>query len=65
MHEFLAPLKSKYGECKWCGKRSAHICFRCGCCYSCHPKMEEIEQRKVPASAAVNLTDIENLPLSG
>jgi hypothetical protein len=66
MHEFLSPLKLKYSHCRWCDKRSPHICFRCGFCYSCHPKMESIERRKVPANINMNrLIDIENLPLSG
>lgn len=66
MHEFLSPLKQRYGECRWCGKRSAHICTKCGYCYSCHPVAERIESKKVPANVNMNrLTDIENLPLSG
>lgn len=66
MHEFLSPLKLKYGHCQWCDKRSPHICFRCGYCYSCHPKVESLEQKRVPANINMNeLTDIENLPLSG
>lgn len=52
MHEYLAPLKERHAECKWCGKRSPHICMRCGYCYSCHPISEEVEKRRVlPTSA--------------
>lgn len=66
MHEFLSPLKQKYGHCRWCDKRSPHICLRCGYCYSCHPKVEAIEGKRVPANINMNrLADIENLPLSG
>jgi len=66
MHEFLSPLKLKYGRCRWCDKRSPHICFRCVYCYSCHPEMESIERSKVPTNIdMIRLTDIENLPLSG
>lgn len=66
MHEFLSPLQLKYTQCRWCKKRSPHICFRCGSCYSCHAKVESIERKKVPAKIDMNqLTDIENLPLSG
>lgn len=65
MHEYLAPLKLKYSECRLCRKRSAHICFRCGYCYSCHARVEEIERKKIPANAGLNRTDIESLSLSG
>jgi hypothetical protein len=35
-------------------------------CYSCHPKAESVERKRVPANINMNrLTDIENLPLSG
>jgi hypothetical protein len=52
MHEYLAPLKERHAECKWCGKRSPHICMRCGYCYSCHPISEQVEKRRVlPTSA--------------
>lgn len=52
MHEYLAPLKERHAECKWCGKRSPHICMRCGYCYSCHSISEEVEKRRVlPTSA--------------
>jgi hypothetical protein len=66
MHEYLSPLKHRYSQCRWCSKRSAHICIKCGYCYLCHPKAEEIESKMVPANINMNrLTDIENLHLSG
>jgi hypothetical protein len=65
MHEFLSPLEPRYRQCRWCDKRSPHICSRCGSCYSCHPKVESVERKRVPANISMDqLTDIENLPLS-
>ena len=65
MHQFLSPLKLKYGYCAWCNKRSPHICLRCSYCYSCHPHMESVERKKAPAYINMNhLTDIETIPLS-
>ena len=34
-----------YSECIDCRKRSAHVCIRCHYCYSCHPKIEQLEKR--------------------
>lgn len=65
MHEFLSPLKPEYNQCRWYDKSSPHICFRCGYCYTCRPKVESPERKKVPANINMNrLTDIESLPLS-
>lgn len=65
MHKFLSPLELRYKQCRWCDKRSPHICFQCGSCYFCHPKVENIERKRVPANINLNrLTDIENLSLS-
>jgi len=65
VHEFLSPLKHRYGQCRWCGKPATHICIKCGYCYLCHPKIEKIEKKRVPANINMSrLTDIENLPLS-
>src|SRR5919108_6432776 len=49
VHKCLAPLKLKYRECGCYGKRSAHICFRCGYCYSCHAKGGRDREEKDPS----------------
>jgi hypothetical protein len=50
MHEYLTPIRERYAECKWCGKRTPHACLKCGYCYSCHPVIEAAE--RMPARAA-------------
>lgn len=44
-HEYLPPLRQKYGYCKRCARRSTP-CEKCGHCYLCHPfkEMEEIAE---------------------
>ena len=46
MHEYLSDNRFPYGECIDCTKRSAHVCIRCHYCYSCHPKIEQLEKEK-------------------
>ena len=46
MHEYLSDSRFPYGECIDCRKRSAHVCIRCHYCYSCHPKIEQLEKEK-------------------
>jgi hypothetical protein len=50
MHEYLSPLKPRYSECKWCGKRTAYSCIRCNYCYSCHPAIEYAERTGIDAA---------------
>lgn len=41
MHEYLSPLeKTRYAQCRLCGKRTSSACVRCGYCYLCHPIVE-------------------------
>jgi hypothetical protein len=44
MHEYISDSRFPYGECIDCRKRSAHVCIRCQYCYSCHPKIEQLEK---------------------
>ena len=46
MHEYLSDSRFPYSECIDCRKRSAHVCIRCHYCYSCHPKIEQLEKEK-------------------
>ena len=46
MHEYLSDSRFPSGECIDCRKRSAHVCIRCHYCYSCHPKIEQLEKEK-------------------
>ena len=48
-HEYIRDsLHFRYRNCISCGNRTEHTCIKCGYCYSCHWKreqLEEIEQR--------------------
>lgn len=45
-HEYLRDtLTFRYRECKSCGTRTQPICIKCGFCYSCHWKKEEVEKQ--------------------
>ena len=46
MHDYLSDSGFSYSECIECRKRSAHVCIRCHYCYSCHPKIEQLEKEK-------------------
>ena len=46
MHEYISDSHFLYSECIDCRKRSAHVCIRCHYCYSCHPKIEQLEKKK-------------------
>jgi hypothetical protein len=49
MQEYISDSHFPYSECLDCTKRSAHVCIRCHYCYSCHPKIEQLEKRKIHA----------------
>ena len=48
-HEYIRDsLYFRYKNCIFCGNRTEYTCIKCGYCYSCHWKreqLEEIEQR--------------------
>ena len=48
-HEYIGDsLRFRYKNCVCCGNRTEYTCIKCGYCYSCHWKREqldEIEQR--------------------
>jgi hypothetical protein len=48
-HEYIRDsFSSEYKNCISCGNRTEYTCIKCGYCYSCHWKreqLEEIEQR--------------------
>lgn len=45
MHEYLRDtLVYRYRECKSCTNRTEFTCIKCGFCWSCHWKMEQIER---------------------
>ncbi|CAN5303050.1 hypothetical protein BH18THE2_BH18THE2_25960 [soil metagenome] len=46
MHEYISDSHFLYRECIDCRKRSAHVCIRCHYCYSCHPRIEQLEKKK-------------------
>lgn len=43
-HEYIREiLPFRYQECISCGNRTDLTCIRCGYCYSCHWKKEQVE----------------------
>lgn len=45
-HEYIRDtLTFRYGECKSCGTRTEFTCIKCGYCYSCHWKKEELQKQ--------------------
>jgi hypothetical protein len=47
-HEYLRDtLSFRYQECKSCRNRTELTCIKCGFCYSCHWKKEELEKKKI------------------
>jgi hypothetical protein len=50
-HDYLRDtLVLSYNECKFCGNRTQFACVRCGYCYSCHWKKEELEKDRFESS---------------
>jgi hypothetical protein len=46
-HEYERDtLSFRYEECKSCRNRTQLTCIKCGFCYSCHWKKEEVERRE-------------------
>jgi hypothetical protein len=44
-HEYTGEaLSLKYQDCISCGHRTEFTCIKCGYCYSCHWKREQVEQ---------------------
>jgi hypothetical protein len=47
-HEYERDtLSFRYEECKSCRNRTQLTCIKCGFCYSCHWKKEEVERREL------------------
>jgi hypothetical protein len=46
-HDYLRDtLSLRYRECKSCRNRTDLTCIKCGFCYSCHWKKEELEKKE-------------------
>ncbi len=44
-HEYIRDTMSfRYQDCVLCGNRTEFTCIKCGYCYSCHWKKEQVEQ---------------------
>ncbi|HKI07477.1 MAG TPA: hypothetical protein VKA09_03700 [Nitrososphaeraceae archaeon] len=44
-HEYIIDTMSfRYQDCVFCGNRTEFTCIKCGYCYSCHWKKEQVEQ---------------------
>jgi|SRR5919106_1868934 hypothetical protein len=47
-HEYIRDtLTFRYQECKLCQNRTSLTCIKCGYCYSCHRKEEEVERKEM------------------
>ena len=66
LHDYLRDtLESRYNECKSCRNRTQFTCIRCGFCYSCHWKKEELEKQiHFKPLAVVNSTLFKKYPQS-
>jgi hypothetical protein len=52
VHDFLRDtLVSTYKECIYCKGRTQFTCVKCGYCYSCHWKKEELDKAQLETSA--------------
>jgi hypothetical protein len=55
LHDFLRDtLVSTYKECIYCKSRTQFTCVKCGYCYSCHWKKEELDRVRLETSATAN-----------
>ena len=44
-HEYIRDAISfRYQDCVFCGNRTEFTCIKCGYCYSCHWKKEQVEE---------------------
>ena len=44
-HEYIRDtLSFRYDDCISCGTRTGFTCIKCGFCYSCHWKKEQVEE---------------------
>ena len=44
-HEYIRDtLYFRYQDCISCGNRTGFTCIKCGYCYSCHWKKEQVEE---------------------
>jgi hypothetical protein len=55
LHDFLRnTLVSTYKECIYCKSRTQFTCVKCGYCYSCHWKKEELDRVRLETSTTAN-----------
>lgn len=66
LHEYLRDtLVSTYRECSCCRNRTQFTCVKCGYCYSCHWKREELERVQLDTlvtATATNSAILEKYP---
>jgi hypothetical protein len=43
-HEYIGDTSTGYKDCMFCRHRTKFACIKCGYCYSCHWKKEQIEE---------------------
>ena len=43
-HEYIGDASMGYKDCILCGHRTEFTCIKCGYCYSCHWKKEQVEE---------------------
>jgi hypothetical protein len=66
LHDYLRDTReSRYNECKSCRSRIQFTCIRCGFCYCCRWKKEELEKQfHFKPLAVVNSTLFKKCPQS-
>jgi hypothetical protein len=56
LHDYLRDtIVSTYKGCIYCKSRTQFTCVRCGYCYSCHWKREELDRVQLEIAKSVNL----------
>jgi hypothetical protein len=43
-HDYIGDASTGYKDCILCGHRTEFTCIKCGYCYSCHWKKEQVEE---------------------
>jgi hypothetical protein len=48
LHEYIRDsLTFRYQDCSSCGNRTGFACIKCGYCFSCHWKKEQVEETEL------------------
>ena len=65
LHDYLRDTPvSTYKECIFCKSRTQFTCIKCGYCYSCHWKKEELDRVRLETAVTANSAISENATTS-